>query len=386
MKKMRKILSLCMAVCMVFVLAACGGNSAPAAGGSTQGSGQTANTPAAPSTGGNSGGGSSTTLWPNGTPVVYIGYGAGGGTDNAVRPVVAKMAEYLGENINCQNMEGSNSATAADYVLELPHDGYSMMATGTGGASSWGVNEYTDSNWTDWYSFHPYSGPALIFANKDSGITSIDDIFEFVKGGNNFGIGAYGNGPHTQFESIRNTKGLGAPSYSVFGSCRDTATACFAGDVQCGAGSLSAVIEFIQADQLVPIAVTCADDFDFGGGVVTPSITKLVPGTDNVPGLNETWPILIPRDAPQEIIDKLVEAFEYAITTDEIKQYADSMGYTILGYSGEEGDKFMSYSLSGYAWTIFNAGLATVSPADLNIPTLEEYNWDTVKLQCAAYK
>ena len=31
-------------------------------------------------------------VWPNGTPNVYVGYGAGGGTDTAVRPVVAAMA------------------------------------------------------------------------------------------------------------------------------------------------------------------------------------------------------------------------------------------------------------------------------------------------------
>ncbi|MCR4657518.1 MAG: hypothetical protein K5770_15030 [Lachnospiraceae bacterium] len=318
-------------------------------------------------------------LWPDGTPVVYIGYGAGGGTDNAVRPVVAEMANYLGETINCQNMEGSNSATACDYVLDLDHDGYSMMATGSGGMSSWGVNEYTDHDWKDWYSFHAYSGPALIFANKDSGITDIDGILDYVAEGNSFGIGAYGNGPHTQFESIIAAKGISNPNYSVFGSCHDTGVACFAGDVACGAGSLSAVKEFIDADQLVPIAVTCADDFTFANGTTTESITKLVPGTDSVPGLNETWPILIPRDAPKEVIDKLVEAFNYALTTDAIKDYADSMGYTILGYTGEDGDKFLAQSLSGYAWTIYNAGLATVSPADLGIPTLEEFDWETEK-------
>ena len=79
-------------------------------------------------------------VFDNGTPTVYIGYGAGGGTDTAVRPVVAEMANYLGENINCVNMEGANSAVACDYVLEQPHDGYSMFATGTGGFSSYPIS------------------------------------------------------------------------------------------------------------------------------------------------------------------------------------------------------------------------------------------------------
>ena len=36
-------------------------------------------------------------------------------------------------------------------------------------------------------------------------------------------------------------------------------------------------------------------------------------------------------------------------------------------------------SISGYSWTIYNAGLAEGNPADFGIPTLDEYNWETVK-------
>ena len=84
------------------------------------------------------------------TPTVYIGYGAGGGTDTAVRPVVAAMAEYLGGTINCSNMEGANSAVACDYVLEQPHDGTSMFATGTGGFSSYPIYAYSTSSGHFW--------------------------------------------------------------------------------------------------------------------------------------------------------------------------------------------------------------------------------------------
>ena len=36
-------------------------------------------------------------------------------------------------------------------------------------------------------------------------------------------------------------------------------------------------------------------------------------------------------------------------------------------------------SISGYSWTIYNAGLAEGNPADHGIPTLEEYDWETLK-------
>ncbi|MCC8164315.1 MAG: hypothetical protein LIO86_14420 [Lachnospiraceae bacterium] len=319
------------------------------------------------------------TVWPDGTPTVYIGYAAGGGTDTAVRPVVAAMAEYLGENINCSNMEGANSSVACDYVLGEEHNGYNLFATGTGGFSSFSVYGYSDSNWQDWISFHPYSGPAVIFASTSSGITDIEGVFDYMAD-HNFGIGALGNGPHTQWEAICAAAGVDSPEYSLFGSCSDVAVAVIAGDVQIGAGSLSSVIDYIQAGQVVPIAVTCADEFEFEqAGVTTPSITTLVEGTDDVPNLNETWPIMVPRDTPEEIVDALTEAFEYAIQTDEVVEFAESKGFNIIGLTGEEADQFLSYSVSGYAWTIYNAGLADGNPADAGIPTLEEYDWETLK-------
>lgn len=326
-------------------------------------------------------------VWPNGTPTVYIGYGAGGGTDTAVRPVVAAMAEYLGETINCVNMDGANSAVACDYVLGEPHDGYTFFATGTGGFSSYPIYNYSQSSWSDWISFHPYSGPAVVFANPDSGITTIDQMFDYLAEGNLFGIGAYGNGPHTQFEAICAAKGVQSPKYSLFGSCNDAGVACIAGDVKVGAGSLSAVIDYINSGMLTPIFVTCADPFEFTqAGVTTPSVTTLVEGTEGIPSLNETWPIMIPRDTPKEIVDAMTEAFNAAIETEAVKEFAASKGYTLIGLTGEEADKFLSYSISGYSWTLFNAKLGEGNPADHGIPTLEEYDWDTVKLQAPEYK
>ncbi len=318
-------------------------------------------------------------VWSDGTPTVYVGYGAGGGTDTAVRPVVAAMAEYLGENINVANMEGANSATACDYVLNEEHNGYNLFATGTGGFSSFPVYGYSESSWQDWISFHPYSGPAVCFVNPDSGIETVDDLIAYLAEGNNMGVGAFGNGPHTQFEAIVSAAGIDSPAYSLFGSCADTGVATIAGDVQVGIGSLSAVIDYLNAGNLVPLFVTCADEVTFESGVTAPSITTLVEGTESIPNLNETWPIMIPRDTPQEIVDALTEAFEYAVTTDAVKEFAASKGFNIISLTGEAADEFLAYSISGYSWTIYNAGLAEISPAESGIPTLDEFDWETVK-------
>jgi len=319
-------------------------------------------------------------IWPDGTPTVYVGYAAGGGTDTAVRSVVAEMAKYLGETINVVNMAGANSSVACDYVLAQKHDGYTMFATGTGGFASFPVYGYSDSGWQDWISFHAVSGPAVVYANTDSGITTTDELFAYLAEGNNLAVGAYGNGPHTQFEAICAAKGVASPNYALFGSCNDAGVGCIAGDAMVGAGSLSSLIDYINAGKLTPIFVTSANPFEFTNvGITTPSVTTEIAGTDSIPNLNETWPIMIPRDTPQEIVDALTKAFEYAITTDVIKDFAASKGFNIIGLTGDAADEFLAYSISGYSWTIFNAGLAEGNPADHGIPTLAEFDWETLR-------
>nr|HPK07864.1 hypothetical protein [Aminivibrio sp.] len=54
-------------------------------------------------------------IWPKGTPTVIVGFGAGGGTDTSVRPMVALMSKYLNETINVANMPGAASAVAAEH-------------------------------------------------------------------------------------------------------------------------------------------------------------------------------------------------------------------------------------------------------------------------------
>ena len=66
-------------------------------------------------------------IWAKGTPTVIVGFGAGGGTDTSVRPMIVLMSKYLGETINVANMPGAASAVAAEHVLGLPADGYTMF-------------------------------------------------------------------------------------------------------------------------------------------------------------------------------------------------------------------------------------------------------------------
>ena len=353
---MKRVTCIVLALLLVVMLAGCGATGTTGSGGKKE------------------------KVWPNGTPTVTVGFGAGGGTDTAVRPVIAEMEKYLGETINVLNQDGAASAVACNNVLNKPHDGYSMFATGSGAFAGFGVNDTSDSDWTDWISFHAFTGPAAIVVNPDGNIKSMDDLKNYLsQGKQNFAIGSFGNGPHVQIEAILQLMGIEEVNYMTLGSCRDAGVAVVSRDAEVAIGSFSALIDFVNAGQLDALCVTPADGWTLKNGNTIPSITTLVEGTEDIPKLCETWPIMIPRDSPKNIVDKVEEAFKYALTTDTIKKFAEEKGYVIVGYTGEEADRFQAMQTAAYSWVQYDSGLVSISPESLGLPRLEDFNWETEK-------
>ncbi len=321
-------------------------------------------------------------LWPKTNPVVYVGFGAGGGTDTAVRPVIAKMEEYLGETINVVNQEGASSAVAANTVMYTkPHDGYNLFATGSGPISGFRVMDTSKTYWADWVSFHPYMGAAALVVRADSPIKTYDEAMALLKSKKtNFAISGFGVGPHVLFEAIRDIAGVASPNYMTAGSCRQAGINVIAGDAEIAMGTFSSLLDFVKAGQLRALAITDVEDYtDFGLNI--PSILKVQANSDNIPLLSETWPLMIPRDAPANIIEKLTEAFYWAVEQPDIVSYAEDQGLVIAGYAGEDADRFLAIQEAGYAWTLDNVGSTVISPAQFGIPKLADFDWDVAKKQ-----
>ena len=97
--------------------------------------------------------------------------------------------------------------------------------------------------------------------------------------------------------------------------------------------------------------------------------------------LSETWPIFIPRDAPKFIVDKLTEAFYWAVKQPSIVEYAQKQGLVIAGLAGEDADKFLANKEAGYAWTLHAVGSTVNDPASFGIPKLADFDWEVAKKQ-----
>lgn len=59
---------------------------------------------------------------------IYVGHGAGGGTDNFVRAIASELKDILGVNVVVINKPGAAGVVAKQEAATLPADGYTLMA------------------------------------------------------------------------------------------------------------------------------------------------------------------------------------------------------------------------------------------------------------------
>ena len=321
-------------------------------------------------------------LWSKGAPTVYVGFGAGGGTDTSVRPVVIKMQEHIGETINVVNMPGAASAVAAEHVMGLPNDGYSMFATGTGCYGGFLVQGTAPNAlpWK-WTGFYAVQGPAAMLVNPaKSGINTLDEAIARLKAGKaNVGVAGFGNGPHVLMEAFAGLAGIKNINYVTFDGDRNVTVGVIAGDVEIGVVTFSAGIDFARSGDVKVLFLNQSTPLTLDSGTVCPAITEVYPKAGNMPLLSESWPVLIRRDAPKGIIDRLEKAFRWAVEQPEIIKYAKEKGMKVVALSGEEAAKLADYQFTAYAWILWRSGLAQVDPAKSNLIPLEQWSWDKVK-------
>ena len=98
-----------------------------------------------------------------------------------------------------------------------------------------------------------------------------------------------------------------------------------------------------------------------------------------MPMLAEAWGVLAPRDAPKRIIDKLEEAFRYAIKQPRLIDYAKSKEQNVVGLSGEAADKMLDYQFSAYAWAMYQPSRSDHTNPAGKLVKPSDWKWEVEK-------
>ncbi len=305
--------------------------------------------------------------YPDRDVTAVIQWGAGGGTDVAMRGYAPFAEEALGKKIVLQNKPGAAGAIGANFVLQQPADGYTILM----GAEPQALFRVMGMAEFDYDKFYPVNVAAiansiLLVARPGAPWNSMQDLLSFVQA-NPKKVKQYMAGQGTVPFTVNTMVGSLTKFETIlvpFDGDGPAIAALQGGHVDIGFIASGAAIEHIKAGRLKPIGVL--DNKPFQG---------IAPMTD-APSLRAlpkylpwgSWyGVFVKKETPDAIKARLVAAFKKAGENPQYRKMMEGRGTTMLNIGGAEAEAFIKKWQSTTAWLYQDAGTAKVNPATLGI-------------------
>lgn len=297
-----------------------------------------------------------------------ITWRADGLTDTIGRNYIQLLEERLGSaDIVIQNKPGSNGAVGSQYVMNKPADGYSILITTTEAAGVWNIMGLSDMDVSD---FQPVillsSLTPACYVKADAPWNSLEEFITDAQSRPGKIIAGY-----AAPGSLGHVAGLLFSKYSdsefnmvPFGGGEKVKNALLGGDVDVAFNPLLSIMGDYEDGDIKLLA--------------TFSNEKLL---DDVPALGQLQPqfkevlpwglmvmILVHKDTPKSIVDRLTDAAVDALEDPRWKEFADKYYIQTMGQTGDDFWTKVDNWRSTTTWLLYDAGIAENSPADFDIP------------------
>jgi tripartite-type tricarboxylate transporter receptor subunit TctC len=122
--------------------------------------------------------------YPNRPIKIVIPFGAGGGNDLFARLVGQKFSELVGQTVVIENKPGAGGRLAAAYVMDQPHDGYTLFV-GASGVMSVAAAIYPKLPYHPTKTFIPLTMianfPLIVVIAKDHPAKTVKELVEWAK-------------------------------------------------------------------------------------------------------------------------------------------------------------------------------------------------------------
>lgn len=362
---MKKALSLILALAMTLSLAACGGNPGGSSGGN----------PGAGSSGSGAGGQNSGSQvkpeleYPVRSINNIIPFGAGGGTDVWNRALMDAMGSIMGQTIVSSNMTGGSAGSiGVSYVWEAPHDGYTLCGTSETPLTI-PVMTNLEQTSKDWIYYIAAGSPGVLCVNKSSGLTNLEEVVSALKNDpQSLSIAGTTGGLWFALAKLFDSYGNVPFKWVAYDGSSTAIKGCVSNEANCVVASAGEVVDYVRAGDLIPLCVMNTEDWEFPGYGNLPAVTQTVPELAQYLPLSQFLGFMVPADTDPAIVEYLNDAFDQAMATDSIKQFAEDNVCQLYGYTGQEASDFAASLESKLCWVLYDMGQTTYSPEDFNIP------------------
>ena len=295
-------------------------------------------------------------------------WGAGGGTDTINRMIMAEMEKHLPVSINVINQTGGVAGSnGLVYAANQPDDGYTLVGLSESNVTA-AVQGGWDKKFDFWYPFIVGGSPDLISVPADSPHDSLTDLIDAAKAApGTIPAAAGGAGSIHHLNVLALEQGSGASfKFIPYKGSAPGQEAAIAGEVALVVTSLAEQAALIEGGQLKPLAMLTPDSVEIAGQTV-PSAFDSYAGLADVLPLKQAIGFAVHDSAPDTVKTTLSEAFEKAMASQTVADWAKANNYDIGGQYGEEAQALFANLESTFAYTLKDLGAAKVMPEDLGI-------------------
>jgi tripartite-type tricarboxylate transporter receptor subunit TctC len=266
--------------------------------------------------------------YPSRPVTMVVPYAAGGTFDVIGRIVAARMSELLGQPVIVENTTGAGGIVGVNRVISAKPDGYTILF-GTVGTHAYNQSIYRKRRYDAITDFTPVTlfseQPMVLEVRKDLPADTFADFMALVKkDGAKMQFGSAGVGSTTHLACALLNARIGAEvTHIPYRGSAPATNDLIGGQIDYVCGNLGAATALIAGKQVKALAMLSKDR--------SPLMPELA--TAHEQGLTgydvTTWTAMfLPKGAPREIVDKLVEATQATMETPVIKARMHDIGVT----------------------------------------------------------
>ena len=269
---------------------------------------------------------------------VLVGFTPGAGMDIAVRLVVPKMGEVLGQQIIIDNRPGAGGNLAAEMTAKAPADGYTLLTSGAPAAIAQSL--YPKLGYDLLRDLEAValiaSAAQLLVVHPSLPAKTLKALVAFGKGARSeltYATTGAGSTPHLSAEMFRMQSGIRILHVPYRGT-PPAMTDLVAGNVTFMFANLLSVIPQVQQGRLRAIAITS---------------TRRSPITPDVPCVAETYPgfesgswyaLFTPAGTSRDTITRLHDAVSKALQSEDVRSKMLAQGAELLTGSQQDAQAY----------------------------------------------
>ncbi len=299
--------------------------------------------------------------WPSKPVKIVSPFPAGGTSDIMARMVAGALTKEFGQQFVVENVGGAGGTIGTLRATQAPADGYTLIQTGVGqNAVAHGLDPKLgyDSMRDFIHVSQVHSGPNVLVVHADQPFKTFQELLVWIRknpGKMNYGYTHAASG-HMAMELLKQVGGeSGRPLYIVGIPYRGGGPMMqdlLGGQIPMMFINQDVALPHVKSGKLRALAVTSKERNPLYPD--TPTVSES--GIKGYEALS--WSGLSAlKGTPKPIVDKLEAAMKKIMTSPEIKQRMESVGFVIPAQGGEPYTRFVKSEIDLWTRVIKTAGI-----------------------------